>query len=553
MFRFVIAGTLAALVVPVTARAALTWTDVSPPALSQYDTTVRQVFSHPLDGKRLLAVFRTGVQVSSDRGLTWTTPASQPAGPFDIERVFVHPGRPGVVFTQVGAQTQVGFGFTSYSGGGLFRSADFGFTWARVQDGISAERVWSASPFASDPLDPEHVIATKRSPLACGPGCLAPAPPSDFGIVDSLDGGRTWRESASGLPPSVYTAGVEVDRVSGPTPGARMRLFFVSAFEGVFYSRDTAATWGKAAFGLDGTVDWVRQDPLRPNVLYARTPANGATQFDEGPARIFRSDDGGTTWTFIYNAENRENYFSALDTGRNPSLTIDPVRSERLWLTGLEAGIRFSADSGAHWSAMGLEAEFVPFVGYNHASVASGLALSPADPDFVYVIWKNRLMRGEIGRNTVVAAEFKWNDEERYWVSGDPGEALSQDYRAAELTRTGATFAVWQPQAAPAGATGVCRFQGNPAYGQHSRFITLQGAECEALKRSPAWVLEGADEFFAMSPANGKCAADLVAVTRFFNGRADVNHRYVSDPAVAEEMRARGWIEEGVAFCGPAM
>jgi hypothetical protein len=99
-----------------------------------------------------------------------------------------------------------------------------------------------------------------------------------------------------------------------------------------------------------------------------------------------------------------------------------------------------------------------------------------------------------------------------------------------------------------------CRFQGRPALGQTSRFLTLQGGECQALGADPAWVLEGEAEYFAVpAGADGSCAPGLVAVTRFVNGLRNANHRFVSDAKTAGEMRDRGWIREGVAFCARSL
>ena len=88
------------------------------------------------------------------------------------------------------------------------------------------------------------------------------------------------------------------------------------------------------------------------------------------------------------------------------------------------------------------------------------------------------------------------------------------------------------------------------AQGQTSRFISLAGAECDIVKRSAAFDLEGQGEYFAMPPSSGgACDASLVPVRRFNNLQANVNHRYVADVAVAEQMRAAGWYDEGVRFC----
>jgi uncharacterized protein YfaP (DUF2135 family) len=55
----------------------------------------------------------------------------------------------------------------------------------------------------------------------------------------------------------------------------------------------------------------------------------------------------------------------------------------------------------------------------------------------------------------------------------------------------------------------------------------------------------------------GACPANTIPVYRVFNNRPDGNHRYSTDPAIRDQMVARGGIAEGygpnaVIMCAPA-
>jgi hypothetical protein len=53
-------------------------------------------------------------------------------------------------------------------------------------------------------------------------------------------------------------------------------------------------------------------------------------------------------------------------------------------------------------------------------------------------------------------------------------------------------------------------------------------------------------------PVNGACPAGLVPVHRFYNNPntgTSMNHRYVIDATVMQQMLAQGWIDEGVVMC----
>ena len=96
----------------------------------------------------------------------------------------------------------------------------------------------------------------------------------------------------------------------------------------------------------------------------------------------------------------------------------------------------------------------------------------------------------------------------------------------------------------------VCRFY---APGPNSHFFTASPFECDLLRNRPelGWLFEGV-RFEAFVPVDGACAANLVAVHRFYNNRAqfnDTNHRYTGDVTTQAEMLAKGWSDEGIAFC----
>jgi hypothetical protein len=108
----------------------------------------------------------------------------------------------------------------------------------------------------------------------------------------------------------------------------------------------------------------------------------------------------------------------------------------------------------------------------------------------------------------------------------------------------------------------VCEFEveGQPA--PASRFYTIDVPECEALKRpGSGWTYlpmttlgeTGGPSLSAFEvDATGACRPGLVPVYRFLktSGRGPLNHRFVADPQVVEQMRARaGWTFERIAFC----
>jgi hypothetical protein len=119
--------------------------------------------------------------------------------------------------------------------------------------------------------------------------------------------------------------------------------------------------------------------------------------------------------------------------------------------------------------------------------------------------------------------------------------------------RTGYTFGAG---IGIAGLSDVCRFYIPPAFGD-SHFFSASAAECaEVSARFPQFVLETSSAMKIGLPdtLTGNCAnPTTMPVYRLWNGRADTNHRYVTDFALRNQMVARGWISEGYGTYGVAM
>lgn len=513
------------------------WTDVTPPRESGvgYDPYVLQVVVHPLLPDKLFVTSNSGSYLSNDGGRSWSRGSLVP------DQVLSHPARPGTLYAQLPYYSL--YLHPGVFGGEFYRSDDFGVTWQFVQSPLeSAQPV--AAPYASDPADPTVLFATRRSHSAVSGPDATFFPSTNLSILRSADGGHTWQDMGPTSPSNALS------QADGPRPGSPDRLFFSGA-DGVYVSYDKARTW--QPFPAPAGTRWVRGQNLNANVLYAYRQTNPGPPTI--PDEILRSDDGGATWRKIYWTATRVSSFA-------PQLAIDPSDPNRLWLTGMAEGVFLSIDGGISWQNLGLAAGYRPACSgsgcnlpdvLDTGSIACCLAFSAARFDVVYLARSGRLLKGSLAVATRPTVEYYLPSQDRYWIATNAGEADAIDHGASgvEPLRTGATFDVFNERVSDSLA-GSCRFQGNAAAGIHSRFLTLQGTECEAVKRMQAWVLEGENEFFAAYPdATGACSEGFQRVLRFFNQRADVNHRYVVDETVATQMRAKGWRDEGVSMCVP--
>jgi hypothetical protein len=150
--------------------------------------------------------------------------------------------------------------------------------------------------------------------------------------------------------------------------------------------------------------------------------------------------------------------------------------------------------------------------------------------------------------------EYHHAQLDHYFMTADPPEIEALDTGAhAGWARTGQT--IYVTAASDGAASAVCRFYLPPASGD-SHFYSASAQECADVRaRFPEFVLETDTAFAAALPdlATGACASGM-PVYRLWNGRADGNHRYTTDPSTRVAMIARGYVAEGyglygVAFC----
>jgi hypothetical protein len=148
------------------------------------------------------------------------------------------------------------------------------------------------------------------------------------------------------------------------------------------------------------------------------------------------------------------------------------------------------------------------------------------------------------GTPTVDVIEFYNAALDHYFMTPMAVEIDALDAgRFAGWARTGRSFKAY-PQPA-AGASPVCRFYIPPP--QDSHFYSASPAECAIVASTyPTLVLESSDLFYiALPDANGACLSGTIPVYRLFNNRADVDHRYTTDPQIKAQMISEGYIAEG--------
>lgn len=207
----------------------------------------------------------TSIHRSTDRGLTWRKVGSRELDGF-LKELIVDPRDPDVLFADRNPVRQ-----------SLSRSTDGGATWKRIHDDTVEALAQSLS-------DPDVLYA----------GGYVGGPQSELrGVCRSADHGDTWTCSVSGLVGGHTVTALAVDPRDPSLVLAALSFRGSSRPSATVLQRslDGGATWEGPAPGFsDAAVTTALVfDGRRPGVVWAGTDGAG----------VFRSDDGGASWTSV--------------------------------------------------------------------------------------------------------------------------------------------------------------------------------------------------------------------------------------------------------------
>ena len=237
-----------------------------------------------------------GMYRSTDAGETWQNIGLKESR--TIPRIVVDPKKPEVAYVAA-------MGNLWKDGGerGLFKTTDAGKSWKLILHAQSPHDAQTGcGDVALDPANPQIVYAVlyarQRTPWSFSSGPSVTSGEDVGGIFKSIDGGGTWKKLSGGLPGQTGRIGLAV---SASNPKVVMAV--VQSYEGGIGSLDDL-----------------------------RSKSGG----------VFRSENGGETWTRMSAMDPRPFYFS--------QIRIDPANDQRVYLLGFalfvsdDAGKNFRED-----------------------------------------------------------------------------------------------------------------------------------------------------------------------------------------------------------------
>ena len=219
------------------------------------------------------------------------------------------------------------------------------------------------------------------------------------GVFKTENGGATW------IPifdkQSSYSIGtVAIDRKNPSTiwvgTGENNSQRSVAYGDGVYRSDDAGKTWRRMGLEKSEHIARVLIDPRNSDVAYVA--AQGPLWADGGDRGLFKTTDGGKTWTSLITVSERTGVTDVVMDPRNPDVLIAATWQRRrhfftLINGGPESAMYRSADAGKTWKKL---TNGIP----SRALGRIGLAMSPVNPDVVYATVESAPSDAGIFRST---------------------------------------------------------------------------------------------------------------------------------------------------------
>jgi photosystem II stability/assembly factor-like uncharacterized protein len=280
-----------------------------------------------------------GVWGTPDGGKTWNHLGLEETQ--SIGRVVVDPVNPNIVYVAA-----MGHLFGPNPERGLYKSVDGGKNWARIK---FIDNNTGFTDVAIDPANPKILYAASYQRLRTWWGYNGGGPGSalwkstDAGANWTRLEGPGWAKPKDGLlgriaiaifraKPSIIYAQVEAGASGGVGSGTGDNGLRQVGRGGA----GATESGGESAASTTGTAPATGPAPGGPgggrNPL-GNTPPDPATG-------IYRSEDGGKTWTQVSHLDDRPMYFS--------QIRVDPVNDKKLFVGGNPA--RMSLDAGKTWT-----------------------------------------------------------------------------------------------------------------------------------------------------------------------------------------------------------
>ena len=298
------------------------------------------------------------------------------------------------------------------TGGGVYKTTDGGMTWGPVTDRYFGGTIGAIAVSESNP-DVVYVGGGEfpiRGNVSHGEG-----------VWKSTDAGKTW--TSLGLKQTYQISRVRVHPKNPDVVyvAAQGHVFGPNPDRGVFRSKDGGKTWQKVLFRNDSTgASDLAMDPSNPNVLYAAFWQAGRKPWQlvsGGPGSgIFKTTDGGDHWTEI----TRNKGLPQQGLLGNIGISVSGAKPSRVWaiIEHDSGGVFRSDDGGATWTRTNSERKL-----RQRAWYYTKIHADSKDTNVVYV---NNVSfhKSTDGGKTFKAIRAPHGDSHDFWVAPNDNQRM---------------------------------------------------------------------------------------------------------------------------------
>jgi len=328
----------------------------------------------------------------------------------------VGPERGGRVTTVTGTPMLPGTFYLGASGGGVWKSDDYGTTWNNVSDGFFDTPSIGAIEVAIN--DPNIVY------VGTGSDGLRSNVISGKGMYKSIDAGKTWEHI--GLREAGQIGAVEIDPTNNNIVwvAAIGNAFKANNERGIYKTIDGGKNWEKVFYISDkvGFAD-LELLPGNPNIVYAaawkaeRKPWSIISGGNNDEGGIYKSINGGKDWIKLENGLPK-GLIGKID------LAVSPVNSSILYAVieapGKEGGLYKSVNQGKSFKQVSSNIGLV-----NRPFYYTNIELDPTNPDIIYSN-ANPLLKSIDGGKKWKRMSVPHGDNHDIWLNPNNPDLLIQ-------------------------------------------------------------------------------------------------------------------------------
>ncbi len=183
--------------------------------------------------------------------------------------------------------------------------------------------------------------------------------------------------------------------------------------DGIYRSDDGGKSWENMGLKASEHIGNIIVHPKNSDIIYVA--AYGPLWSEGGERGVYKTIDGGKTWTRVLNISDNTGIAEIIMDPRNPDVIYVSAHQRRRHVFtyiggGPESGIHKTTDGGKTWSKIN---KGLPKVDMGRI----GLAISPANPEYIYAIVEASQGKGGFFRSTNRGAS--WEKRSSYATSGN--------------------------------------------------------------------------------------------------------------------------------------